>query len=347
MAAKKLSMTYSLNRENPWLYCNYPEVIQENLGCFGEDGKAINRQGVSAGTGQIFYSYNATNVTRKIGIAIRVYNPGTTSITFKRLYYGHADSVNDPGEYWNAMAYISWERYFASTTRTWTIPAKGSIWICDERIPAKAMFTGNLRYSTSGNAVIAVYLYKDNKNDISATTTIYPYDNKSTVYSGCGKGYFFTASPVTVKASEIIANGSVYFETNRRANMDYVINNDSNMNEMIPIKIAGSTLTASADQNAPLRNLANWCAQYSIPVKLVNDTASRFVFKCACVGYDTKGRYPVIVDGGKVLHGKMLGDNMRYDFKSIAVNAGETVYFTYQYILGTNSVGSVKHVFSN
>ncbi len=344
--AKTLTMKYTLNTENPWIYCNYPEKIAEHPGCFGENGKAVNRQSVSAGTGQIFYSYNAEGVTHKMGIAIRVYNPGTSSISFKRLYYGHADSINNPGDFWNGMSYISWEKFFASTSKGWTIPAKGSAWICDESIPAKAMFSGNLRFSTSGQAVIAVYLYKNSKNDIPASTTVYPYDNKSTVYSGCGNGYFFTASPITIKATDIIANSSVSFETNNRSSTNCTVNNKANTSEIIPIKIAGTSLTASASQTGNLRNLANWCAQYAIPVKFVNDTNVKFTFVCACVNPDTKDKYPVIIDAGKVLHACLKTGNSRFDFKRISVPAGQTLEYTYQYILGTNSYGIMKHVFS-
>lgn len=50
--AKVLGMTYTLNTSNPWIYCNYPENVKEEY--LGDKGYFINRQSVSAGTGQIF-----------------------------------------------------------------------------------------------------------------------------------------------------------------------------------------------------------------------------------------------------------------------------------------------------
>ena len=88
-------------------------------------------------------------------------------------------------------------------------------------------------------------------------------------------------------------------------------------------------MTASASQTGNLRNLANWCAQYAIPVKFVNDTNVKFTFVCACVNPDTKDKYPVIIDAGKVLHACLKTGNSRFDFKRISVPAGQTLEYTY------------------
>ena len=71
--AKVLGMTYTLNTSNPWIYCNYPENVKEEY--LGDKGHFINRQSVSAGTGQIFYEHAIPTLTTEIYIIISLTFP--------------------------------------------------------------------------------------------------------------------------------------------------------------------------------------------------------------------------------------------------------------------------------
>lgn len=341
--AKQLSLNYSLNTGSQWVYCNFPEVLPTDAyGDSGYGSHCLNRQTVT-GTGQIFYSYNTANLTADCHFGIRVYNPGTTSITFKRSNYGHSDSLKDGA--WNQVPIKSWQRFFQSTATTYTIPAKGTVWICDEVIPKGRIFSGNLRYNTSGSAIVAVYIYKTKAN-IAASTPIYPYDKVShgpSQYSGYGNGYFFTASEITIKLSDIVNNGGVYFETNYRKNSNYTVNDSTTTDEMIPINIAGTSYVAKNGAASPLGNVANWSAQYFFPIKIVNDLGGTRQVKCYIESGTNSEKYPIINCGGAVTSQKINGTSDPWLWKTISVT--DTATFNYQFILGTNSTEYIKHMF--
>lgn len=259
--AKFLGLTYTLNTSNPWIYCNYPENVKaEHL---GDRGFFINRQSVSAGTGQIFYEHAIPTLTTDHYHGIRIYNGNSSSVTFQVLNYGHANRTTTNK---NLESADSWYKFFKDVNAaTYTIPAKKSIWICEEKIPAKTgLFTGNLRFKTSASVVIATYIYK-NKASIPDTTTYVPYsttsnDSNNKVYSGLGAGYFFTAKQQTIKISEFPSDGIVKFISHARNNTNYTINGTSGttQHEYIPLKlVSNNNLIAKYlgdTSNSPLHN---------------------------------------------------------------------------------------------
>ena len=92
MAIKQLSLNYSLNTGSKWIYCNFPEKLPTDAyGGKNAGSHCLNRQTVS-GSGQIFYSYNCQKLSGACNFGIRVYNPGTSSVTFTRTNYGHSNS---------------------------------------------------------------------------------------------------------------------------------------------------------------------------------------------------------------------------------------------------------------
>lgn len=346
---KQLSVNYSLNTENKWIYCNYPEgLTTEHFGHAFADSDSgsfcLNQQTVN-GTGQIFYSYNAMDLlaldkTEKCYFGISVYNPSSSAITFTRKNYGHSNSKDDG---WDGIPFKSWERFFQSSSKQFTIPSNKAVWICDEVIPS-CIFTGNLRYTTSGSAIITAFIYKT-KSKIPDATSIYPYDKTQNhkQYSGYGNGYFFTASEITIKLSDIVKNNGVYFETNNGANKMCTINGSSTTNELIPIHIAGTSDIAQYGAKSPLHNIANWCAQYFFPIKLINDLGGTRQVRCWIESMSKKEQYPFVNCDGKITHEKLTFQGDTHIFKEISVT--NTATFNYQFIFGTNSSGYVKHMF--
>ena len=151
--AKQLSVNYSLNTGSKWVYCNYPEKPTVSaLGDSSYGSCCVNRQTVD-GTGQIFYSYNTNDLTTDCNFGIRVYNPGSSAVTVTRTNYGHSNSKTDGG--WDAESVKSWYRFFISTSKTFSVPAKKSVWISEESAPKGTIFSGNLRMTTTGSVVVA------------------------------------------------------------------------------------------------------------------------------------------------------------------------------------------------
>ena len=110
MAIKQLSLNYSLNTGSKWIYCNFPEKLPTDAyGDKNAGSHCLNRQTVS-GTGQIFYSYNCQKLSGTCNFGIRVYNPGTSSVTFTRTNYGHSNSKEAGG--WDPVGFKSWQRFF-------------------------------------------------------------------------------------------------------------------------------------------------------------------------------------------------------------------------------------------
>ena len=308
--AKLLGTTYTLNTSNPWIYCNYPEnVTAEHL---GDKGFFINRQSVPAGTGQIFYEHATPSLETVHYHGIRIYNGNSSSVTFQILNYGHANRTSTN---LNLESADSWYKFFKNgNAATYTIPAKKSIWICEEKIPAKTgLFTGNLRFKTSATVVIATYIYK-NKANIPDTTTCIPYSatpvDKYKVYSGLGAGYYFTAKQQTINVSDFTSDGIVEFISHARNNTNYVINGipGSMQHEYIPLKlVSDNKLIAEYLGNAnnnPLHNLGNWCAQYYFPLVFNNNTSKAVTIKCRIVCRSSAvGSYamPIINCNGTIL----------------------------------------------
>lgn len=354
---KTLRMSYTLNTSNPWIYCNYPENVKaEHL---GDKGYFINRQSTPTGTGQIFYEHSISTLSTVHYHGIRIYNGNSSSVTFKVLNYGHANRTTKNE---NLESGDSWYKFFKEVNAaTYTIPAKKSIWICEEQIPANTgLFTGNLRFNTSAPVVIATYIYK-NKANIPDTTTCVPYtatpgENQYKVYSGLGAGYFFTAKQQSLKISDFPADGIVNFISHARNNTNYTINGTSGttQHEYIPLKlVSNSNLIAKYlgnTSNDPLHNLGNWCAQYYFPFTFDNDTNKDVTIRCRVLSNSSAtGGYamPIINCDGTILYNAIYitATPLYWEWKTITIPANTSKTLNYQFILGANSTTNMEHQF--
>lgn len=241
-SSPNLPLSYGLNSTSKWIYCNYPEKLRsDSFGDTNLGNKCLNQVTVPTGTHQIFYSYNTVNMTDTIKFGIQIFNPNPTSITFRKLYGGHADSAESGG--WTGSILNSWSRYFASSPEnSITISSNGSYWCLEESVPKSRIFSGSIRFSVSDAAIITVYAYK-NKNMINGTAIPYLYNGDyGHQYSGYGNGYFFSAN-LTLKASEL-ASGGKWFKTNCPTGLPNIsINGTSQTSDLISIHLANPSST--------------------------------------------------------------------------------------------------------
>lgn len=355
--AKTLNMSYTLNTDRPWIYCNYPENFPAIY--VADKGYYINRQSVSAGTGQLFYEHSIPNLAGSHYHGIRVYNGNSSSVTFKILNYGHANRTITT-ENWESAQ--SWMRFWQNNNAaTYTIQAKKSIWICEESIPGgTGLFTGNLRFNTSAPVVIATYIYQD-KSRIPDSTKCIPYSpqagvQKYKVYSGLGNGYYFTAAQKTIKVSEFPSgDGIIKFKTHTRDNTNYSINGVDGkiQHEFIPLKLVSNpNLVAEYNgntENDPLHNLGNWCAQYYFPFVFTNDSNKAVTIKCRvqCKSTATSGAaMPIINCNGSIYRDVQPASSGKYlEWKTITIPAGSSTTLNYQFVLGANSLTNIEHQF--
>lgn len=366
----------SINTNESWVYCNFPEHINREEMLADKFNVRINRQMVNAGDVQVFYSH-VNHFTKKIRYGIRIYNPNSTNVTITPTNCGHSDGT------WDDVCGGSWKRFFngledCNIKSVTTVPSNGSLWIMDKSIRPAAdsssssgiAFSGNLRFHTTKAVAVSTYVYFD-RSKVGDNTQTYSYantyesdehdKNRKKRYSGLGEGFFFTTKKITLKASELLKTNGAYFSTHQRtysSPCSMKVNN-INKSELIPIYIAGTNMIASVDTNKSpnefLRNIGNWCAQYYIPIRLENDLNYPVIFN-GYVRTDVAkttikekeiGSTFIISSGGNTTYGKV--SNFKFDswnWLSCKVPAKDYIDDAYQFVFGTNSTIPVNHIFT-
>ena len=338
-----ISLTYNLNTDSIWIYSNYPEAIPpDGFGDTNLGNRFLNQATVPSGEHQIFYSYQDTKYS--LGpyfFSIQVYNPNNTPLLFQILNTSHRDSINDGG--WPGANGGIWEDFFNSTAEeSISIPSNGVHWFNEYVIPKSSVFNGSVRFSVNNNAVITLYVYKS-KSAIDGTAAAYPEIEPVRQYSGVGNGYFFTAEPITLKASEL-TNGKFFLISYPDSFTSLTINSKPATTDLIPLRLVDSGTLVSP----PTGNLGNWCAQYYYTLNLVNDTNTRKTFSAYIrtdVGGDSDD-WPVIQSGSQCKFARINPSELNsWKWLSHSVDANSTFTGSFQYILGTNSFGKSRHIF--
>ena len=89
-------MHYRRDKNEKWIYCNYPELLVWKAGTpplgFAESGHCLNRQTVS-GVAEIFFSYMAED-SEPYNFAIYVHNGNEQPITLLKLGEGFHNGWN-------------------------------------------------------------------------------------------------------------------------------------------------------------------------------------------------------------------------------------------------------------
>ena len=331
---KKLTPT---SNNAPWIYCNYPERIGDGNKSWGiaENGYYINRQTVN-GPAQIFYSHwNKTGKTLRYRIQLKNNNSSVATVT--RSNVGACTG-------WDGT--IAVKNFFASSSKTISVPAKGTAWLIDELVVSNGQpFTGMVRFSTNRSVVVTVIAY-ESSSKINNATKPFPYrstevpSNDNTVYSGLGNGYFLTFNHGTISTSSL----PYRFTTNCDANAGL-----QNNGEMVPIKLVDGNFTASiTSSDQELRNLGNWCVQNYHKITLRN-TSSSSVTVYGYVGANKKGNAQVINRGGTVKSARLSADTTgKFTWKwcKVVLAAGESFTFDYQQILASYGAAATFHEWS-
>lgn len=331
---KKLSVT---RNAAPWIYSNYPEAIgRKGKGyALAESGYFINQQKVS-GAGEVFFSH--TNYTGKtLKIRVHIFNPNPSSAIVKRTNVGMSSG------YTNAAEVVS--NYFNSTTKSFTLAVNGSAWLTDEcAVPNGQPASGMIRFEADKVVIVTVYAYH-NVSAVKGTEVAYPYslswsDDKSSattyppVYTGLGTGNFITFNHGTINLSTLAQNPYVY-----SSNGDN--NSLPNNNEIVPIKLIGTTEIASLDApHVDLRNLGNWCAHNYNVITFKNDTGSaKTVYGYLCG--NSNGNTQVINCGGTIKSKILYEQTWRW--AKITLSAGESYSLNFQHIIASYGAPATLH----
>ena len=334
------TMSFYRDTAEKWLYVNFPETLTDDLKCFantddnGNGNKCLLRETITPDkTAQLFFSHH-NNCSCNINYGVLLFNPNSYDITVNASNYGYARG-------WNVAEFEPWSQFFNSAySQSINVPRNSTKWLVDERDipPGTEPFSGNIRFSTTGNVIVTVCLWKGSDTTvIDGTEDIYPYDiddvNMNKVYTGIGEGFFLSSSN-TVTSSDLSSGKKVYYSLTSC--------NASNTNEIIPIHLSGANYTAQKGANSPLNNLGNWCAQYSMSFTLKNTSVSSKTFRCYLGRCGSEGKVVVNYNGvtkycSMGLSTSTEGTAYKWNFIDVTLAAGETYNLSFQFIHATCS----------
>ena len=145
--------------------------------------------------------------------------------------------------------------------------------------------------------------------------------------------------------SDILKHDGIYFAPNNQQNRMFTVNHGTVPDEIIPIQIAGTNYEANVrnDKDGYFQNIANWCTQYFIPIKLINDIGGTHKVECSIVSTSNPKKFPIVNCGGTISGKPLAAKGEPHIFKTVSVT--DTTTFHYQFIFGTNSSWDVQHMF--
>ena len=339
---KRTKLTITRN-SNPWLYSNYPEAIgKNNKGlALAENKYFLNQQRVS-GTAEIFFSH--TNyTTSRLYVRVQAFNESSSTVTVTCDNYGGSagwgksiDAVKD---------FFSWKK-----TEVEIASGKGK-WITPElSVPAGTSkngvpFTGMCRFTSSGSVIVTVYAYRS-ESAVDGTAKAFPYDTEHSadgdnhtyppVYSGRGTGYYLTFNHGTKYVSDLLNKPYIYTSNDKTGY--------GNNNEIIPIELVESGLTASIDaSHDDLTNLGNWCAHNFNTITFKNDTNKTYTI----YGYvGSTGTCQTINYGGTVMGLTLGAPNNTWRWCEVVIAPNESCTVSWQHVVASYGTGASRHEWS-
>lgn len=358
---QQIPISYTCDTSRKWIYCNYKERL--NTGCFGDSNlsnKCLNQVTVSSGTHTLFFSYqynhgDSDEARTPFSFGVQIFNPLSNQLTFRLLKKGYGTNHSSDYASWGGVAGYSVRDFFASSAEpAVTINSNGSYWCVNKALPSySGLFSGSIQFSVSSTAIVTVYIFKS-MTKINGTATPLLKSDWGGQYSGICDGSMLTMpSYIQLNASDLL-NGRRYFRTNAPdigSNM-LQINNVATTSDLLSIRYANPT-TSVVSPSTPGSNLGNWGLIYSIKLRFKNDTNQRVTFD----GYvmtetNNRGEYCVINNNQTstdyaYLKGSVAGEYNAWNWLTLSgINPGEEVEGTYRFVLGTNSCGKKRHIFS-
>ncbi len=315
----------------PWIYSNYPEGIAENS-ALTENGYYINQQRIK-GEAEIFFSHR-NDTYKELRFRIHIFNCSASAVTVKRTNIGFTSG-------WG-KADVAVRQYFSGDNKTFTLASGASNWLTDEyKIAARTTgsplglpFSGMVRLEASNDIIVTEYAYHAGVN-FTGNEENFEY-NGSQEYTGLGTGNFITFNHKLNNSDQTKVSAL------KLKPYIYTINHDqsarSNTNEIVPIKLVGTNLTA--DINSPtlsLRNLGNWCAHNYHIIKFTNDTNAQATIYEYISSNEGAGNTQVINRGGIIKSASLTSDTGKKQWRwcKLILNAGESYEFDFQQILAS------------
>ena len=318
-------LNFSRN-DRPIIYANYPEKIGANGKNmpFAEYGYCVNRQVITAGGGQIFFShYNQSGQTIKYRVHVYNMSSGSTDVQVSNI--GFSSGWSDPGK--------TVRDFFNTSGSQMTLAQGASGWLSPEYTIASGQpFSGMIRFNCSQAVIVTLYMYYD-AGAIDGYEVVYPYSEEYSddlqVYSGVGTGYFLTAAHGTIKTSEM----PYRYVTNKLK---------ANDNEITSINLVGTDMQANENAAAPLNNLGNWCTQNYHTMTILNDMdTTKTVY--GYIGSNAVGNTAVVQRGGVAQSVQLENSQRTWKWCKIELAPGESYTFDYQTILASYGAAPTFH----
>lgn len=352
-----ISMSYSIDETKKFIYCNYPEALTTNMfGEADENNACLNSVQVTAGTHQLFFSYqyNDSKVTNTaippFKFGIQFFNlDSVNSMQLTILKRGDGTNHSSDMGSWLGVAGETVKNYFSySADAPISIDKSGSYWIEKELPVYSGLYSGLIEFSVTRPTVVSAYIY-NTRWKIDGTAEVIEKTSTGGQYSGYCNGYKLVSDTITINASDLAGGKKKYIKLNANGISNLKINNTTKNSDLLTIHLAnanGTPVDVTATSSG--QNLGNWAVIYEIPIKFVNNSGNSSVTFEIYAKTDTneKDEFLVINSGTDTKYAHVRNESGYYNsWRCVSVDVSTTKTDTLRYVLGTNSCKDKRLVF--
>ena len=208
-------INYSKETNEIFVYSNYPEYLNSNH--LGDGNNPVYISKVTANNKSkllIYVTHHLENLTDgPYKLAIRVYNPGQTGISFTKLHEGYSNTASSTD--WRNPGF-AYEDFFVSRSGTTYVDVNSSAWLVEKDINKYGTNQGNSfldyfgEFSVTGSFVIAIYICK-NKSNISSNAGEIVWNTSQNTYSGYSNSYSLIGSESIDMADALVSYEHSFF----------------------------------------------------------------------------------------------------------------------------------------
>lgn len=208
-------ISYSKGTNEIFVYSNYPEYLNSNH--LGDGNNPVYISKVTANNKSklmIYVTHHLDNLTNgPYKLAIRVYNPGQSRISFTKLHEGYSNTASSND--WRNPGF-AYEDFFANRSGTTYVNGNSSAWLVEKSINKYGTNQGYSfldyfgEFSVTGSFVIAIYICKNTAN-ISSNAGEISWNTSQVTYSGYSNSYSLTGRQAINIADALVSYESSFF----------------------------------------------------------------------------------------------------------------------------------------